>query len=206
MHTPTIDFRAPQAVIAAGAWLCALVPGLPLAPRRIPQSWFRPADPGSTEFTLGRFPAFIWQRPDGGSLWGHGSDEDYGIKVGLVPVMGSPRPGIDPEDMDRYVHPDTDVDELAAHIARALPGLDPRPVKVIPCLITDSPDEQFLVGRLNGGSRVIVAGGDSGHGFKHAAGVGELLAQIVAGERPYCATEFMDPARFPCDPTRTGVP
>jgi glycine/D-amino acid oxidase-like deaminating enzyme len=44
---------------------------------------------------------------------------------------------------------------------------------------------------------VVVAGGDSGHGFKHAAGIGKLLAQIVAGERPYCATGFLDPARFP---------
>jgi sarcosine oxidase len=206
VHTPTVDVRASQVVIAAGAWLGALVPGLPLTPRRIAQTWFRPADPGPADFTLGRFPAFIWHRPDGGSLWGHGSDEDYGVKVGLVPVMGSPRPGIDPEAMDRYIHPDTDIDDLAEHIARALPGLDPRPTKVIPCLITDSPDEQFLVGRLNGGSRVVVAGGDSGHGFKHAAGVGELLAQIVTGERPYCATDFMDPARFACGPTRTGLP
>jgi sarcosine oxidase len=43
---------------------------------------------------------------------------------------------------------------------------------------------------------VIVAGGDSGHGFKHAAGVGELLARIVAGEPTYCETGFLDPARF----------
>jgi len=42
----------------------------------------------------------------------------------------------------------------------------------------------------------VVAGGDSGHGFKHAAGLGELLAQIVAGERPYCTADFLDPARF----------
>jgi sarcosine oxidase len=80
-----------------------------------------------------------------------------------------------------------------------------RPAKVIPCLITDSPDEQFLVGRLKNDSRVV-AGGDSGHGFKHAAGVGELLAQIATGEPAYCAADFLDPARFPCEPTRTGPP
>jgi len=40
-----------------------------------------------------------------------------------------------------------------------------------------------------------VAGGDSAHGFKHAAGIGELLAQIVTGERPHSATGFVDPAR-----------
>jgi sarcosine oxidase len=42
----------------------------------------------------------------------------------------------------------------------------------------------------------VVAGGDSGHGFKHSAGLGELLAEIVTGERLYCAADFLNPARF----------
>ena len=196
VHTPTVELRAAQVVVAAGAWLGTLVPGLPLAPRRTPQYWFRPRDPRSGEFTLDRFPAFIWDRHDGPGLWGHGSAEDYGIKIGPEPVV-SDRAGIDPEEMDRYIHLDTDVDELTALVARALPGLESRPAKVIPCLVTDSPDGQFLAGRLPGQPRVVVAGGDSGHGFKHAAGIGELLAQIVAGEPLYCAADFMDPARFP---------
>ena len=98
--------------------------------------------------------------------------------------------------MDRYIHLDTDIDELSLAVARAFPGLDPRPAKVIPCLVNDSPDGQFLVGQLTGQPRIVVAGGSSGHGFKHAAGIGELLAQLVVGERPYCGTDFMDPARF----------
>jgi sarcosine oxidase len=53
-----------------------------------------------------------------------------------------------------------------------------------------------VVGRVPGRSRLVVAGGDSGHGFKHAAGVGELLAQLVTGEDPYCAVDFLDPGRF----------
>ncbi len=196
VRTPTVAWRASRVVVAAGAWLGALVPGLPLAPRRTPLYWFRPRDPRSRDFTLDRFPAFIWAR-SGAGLWGHGSAEDYGVKIGLEPAgAASDRAGIDPEDMDRYIHLDTDVDELSAAVARAFPGLDPRPAKVIPCLVTDSPDEQFLVGGLGSQPRILVAGGDSGHGFKHAAGIGELLAQIVTGERPYCATDFLDPARF----------
>jgi sarcosine oxidase len=196
VRTPTVEFRAEQVVVAAGAWLGTLVPGLPLAPRRTPLYWFRPRDPASDDFTLDRFPAFIWERPDGNSLWGHGSAEDFGIKIGLDPARATVSDAIDPEQMDRYIHLDTDVDELASCVAQAFPGLEPRPAKVIPCVVTDSPDEQFLVGRLPSEPRFVVAGGDSGHGFKHAAGVGELLAQIVTGERPYCAAGFLDPARF----------
>ena len=197
VRTPTAQWRAERVVVAAGAWLGTLVPGLPLAPRRTPLFWFRPRDPLSDEFTLEKFPSFIWTRPEGEHLWGHGSADDFGVKIGLDPARATPSTAIDPEEMDRYIHLDTDVDLVTSYVAQALPGLDPRPEKVIPCLVTDSPDEQFLVGPLPGEPRVIVAGGDSGHGFKHAAGIGELLAQIVAGERPYCAADFLDPARFP---------
>jgi sarcosine oxidase len=193
VRTPTVEFRAGQAVVAAGAWLGTLVPGLPLVPRRSPLYWFRPRDPGSADFSLDRFPAFIWQFADGGGLWGHGSDEDFGVKIGPEAPGAT---GFDPEQMDRYIHLDTDIDGLAAAVERAFPGLEPRPAKVIPCVVTDSPDEQFVVGCLPGQPRIVIAGGDSGHGFKHAAGIGELLAQIVADEPPYCETGFLDPARF----------
>jgi sarcosine oxidase len=196
VRTPTVEWLASQVVIAAGAWLATLVPGLPLAPRRTPQYWFRPKDPLSDEFTLARFPAFIWERDDGSGLWGHGSAEDYGIKIGPENARTVASADIDPEQMDRYIHLDTDIDELTSTVARAFPGLDPRPAKVIPCVVTDSPDGQFLVGRLTSDPRIVVAGGDSGHGFKHAAGIGELVAQIVTGDSLYCATNFLDPARF----------
>jgi sarcosine oxidase len=193
VRTATVAWRANQVVIAAGAWLGTLLPGLPLVPRRSPMFWFRPQDPRSDEFTLEKFPAFIWDRRDGECLWGHGSADDYGVKIGPETPGVT---GFDPEEMDRYIHLDTDVDRLAASVAAAFPGLDPRPEKVIPCVVTDSPDGQFLIGRPAGQDRVVVAGGDSGHGFKHAAGIGELLAQITTGERPYCETGFLDPARF----------
>ena len=208
VHTPTVDFRASQVVVAAGAWLGTLVPGLPLVPRRTPLYWFRARDPGSGDFTLGKFPAFIWRRPGGEGLWGHGSDEDFGVKVGPAREdSGGPAAaaGIDPEEMDRYIHLGSDIDDLTASVGRAFPGLDPRPSKVIPCLITDTPDGQFVVGRAPSEPRLIVAGGDSGHGFKHAGGIGELLARIVTGERPYCETSFLNPARFGRHASRNGV-
>ena len=178
VHTGTGELRAAQVVVTAGAALGTLMPDLPVTPRPTPVTWFRPKDLGSDEFTLDRFPAFIWSRPDGQGLWGHGSAEDYLIKVGI----------------GRASSPENAVAELSAAVAKALPGLDPQPVEVKPCIVTDSPDDQFLVGRLS--ERIVVAGGDSGHGFKHSAGIGELLARIVTGEATYCQTDFLDPTRF----------
>lgn len=197
VRTPTVEYRSPQVIVSAGPWLGKLVPSLQLAPRRTPQYWFRPRDPDSDAFSLESFPAFIWQRSDGEHFWGHGSDEGFGIKIGPGRAERLPTNlDIDPDEMDRYIHMDSDVDEAASAVAQAFPDLHPRPAKVIPCVVTDSPDGQFIVGRLVREPRVIVAGGDSSHGFKHAAGIGELLAQITAGERPYCETAFLDPARF----------
>jgi sarcosine oxidase len=194
VRTPTVAFRANQVVVTAGAWLGALVPGLPLTVRRTPMFWFAPRDPGSTEFELAGFPAFIWHR-GGADLWGHGSGEGFGVKIGLADA-GTSAGGVDAEELDRYIHPAGDFDQLSAEVASAFPGLDPRPASVIPCLVTDTPDGQFVIGRLADRPRIVLAGGDSGHGFKHAAGIGELLALLTLDEQPYCATEFTDPERF----------
>lgn len=192
VRTPTIAIEAEQVVVCGGAWLGKLVPGLPLSPRRTPLFWFQPKDAGSEAFRLANFPAFIWQFPDGRGLWGHGSDEDFLVKVGLD---GAQRDrGVDPDELDRYIHPRKDIAELSAAIAGHFPELDPEPVKVIPCMVTDSPDGQFLVGRRD--ERLLIAGGDSGHGFKHSAGVGELLAQLTTKQTPYTDVSFIDPTRF----------
>lgn len=192
VRTPTVDITADQVVVATGAWLSKLVPGPPLSPRRTPMFWFQPKDPTSEAFQLSNFPSFIWEFADGRGLWGHGSDEDFLVKVGLDGAEQERE--VDPDELDRSIHPRKDSAELSAAIAGALPDLDPEPVKVIPCMVTDSPDGQFLVGRYD--ERLVIAGGDSGHGFKHCAGVGELLAQLTTKETPYTDVSFVDPLRF----------
>ncbi|MEU1305237.1 N-methyl-L-tryptophan oxidase [Streptomyces shenzhenensis] len=197
-HTPTTRVVARQAVVGAGAWLGQLVPGLPLQPRRVPLFWFRARDPRDEGFALERFPAFIRQLPDGRVLWGHGSDsrEGFGIKIGMED-QGHNFSDTDPDEVDRGIHPDTDIAQLSAWVADAFPGVDPVPAGAAPCMITTTPDHQFVVGRPGGDPRLVVAGGDSGHGFKHAAGIGELLAGFTLGETPYTDVGFLSPDRFP---------
>jgi sarcosine oxidase len=197
--TPTAVFEAGQAVVAAGAWTAKLLPGLPLRPRRTPLYWFAPKADATASFDLSAFPSFIYELADGRSVWGHGAGDGFHIKIGLG---DHGQDDTDPDALDRYIHPRTDVDRLAEAVAAAFPQVDPVPVKAIPCMITNSPDEQFLVGRPEGDPRLVMAGGDSGHGFKHAAGVGELLAWIAVGEQPYGDIGFLDPTRFTSQVTR----
>jgi sarcosine oxidase len=55
-------------------------------------------------------------------------------------------------------------------------------VKSAACLYTATADFRFLVERLPGAPRLILASPCSGHGFKHSAALGERLAQMALGE------------------------
>ena len=47
------------------------------------------------------------------------------------------------------------------------------------CLFTNTPDEHFIIDGLPGAEDVIVASPCSGHGFKFARVVGEILADLA---------------------------
>jgi glycine/D-amino acid oxidase-like deaminating enzyme len=48
-----------------------------------------------------------------------------------------------------------------------------------PCLYTLTPDEHFVIDRHPEHARLVLCGGFSGHGFKFAAVVGEIAADLV---------------------------
>jgi sarcosine oxidase len=54
-----------------------------------------------------------------------------------------------------------------------------------------TPDHDFIIDRLPDAPNVIVASPCSGHGFKFAPVVGEILAQLVTeGETPHDISRF----------------
>ncbi|HJD73556.1 MAG TPA: N-methyl-L-tryptophan oxidase, partial [Enterobacter roggenkampii] len=197
--------RARQVVLAAGAWTGALT-GLPLQPRRVPMFWFTGRERAATDpggiLDLARFPVVIRELDDGRCLWGHGSSrpgqrDGFDVKLGLDDD-GSADLGFsdaEPDHLDRSIAPGRDAAALGAAARLAYPAVEPVPRSGVACMYTRSPDGQFVVGRLPGRERVLVAGGDSGHGHKHAPAVGELLAQAVAGERSFTDVDFMRPGR-----------
>ncbi|WP_328293344.1 N-methyl-L-tryptophan oxidase [Kineococcus sp. NBC_00420] len=197
LHSSARSWRVRQVVVTAGAWLSKLVPNLPLQPRRTPMLWFRPPTPDPS-FDIANLPAFIRELDGDMAVWGHGAMLGHGVKIGMQDV-GRNFTDCDPDTVDRAISWERDVAEISALVARTFPGVDPQPESVIACLTTNSPDHQFLVGRPGGDSRLLVGGGCSGHGFKHATGVGDALARMAVGEEPHSDMSFADPDRVHVD-------
>lgn len=182
--------RFDQVVVTAGAWTGELVPGLGVTPTRTLVTWFAPrageAEQHSAE-TLGVVVAAVgdaW-------MWGHGA-----LPGGLVKLGPADDPAfvpIDPDDLAGSSDP-RDGALVSRLAAAALPGLDPTPTGVRPCMYGRTSDHQFVIGRV--GERLTVAGGCNGHGFKHAAAIGEHLAEVAFASRPTVPLPFADATRF----------
>jgi sarcosine oxidase len=52
------------------------------------------------------------------------------------------------------------------------------------CLYTNTPDQHFVVDVHPGHPQVVIASPCSGHGFKFASALGEVLADLATGRTP----------------------
>ncbi len=64
------------------------------------------------------------------------------------------------------------------------------------CMYTNSPDHHFVIDRHPGYRRVALACGFSGHGFKFASVVGEILADLATGGKTDLPAGFLGMKRF----------
>ncbi|SDH24037.1 N-methyl-L-tryptophan oxidase [Agrococcus jejuensis] len=182
--------RFDQVIVAAGAWTGELVPGLGVTPTRTLVTWFAPR-PGEEAQHSAETLGVVVVAVEDAWMWGHGALPGGLVKLGpaddpaFVPIGPDALPGSsDPRDGAL-------VSRLAA---AALPGLDPTPTGMRPCMYGRTSDHQFVIGRI--GERLTVAGGCNGHGFKHAAAIGEHLAEVALGTEPTVPLPFADPVRF----------
>jgi sarcosine oxidase len=165
--------RAAKVVVAAGSYVAGLVPTLAPYVRPIKQvvGWYPSRDPLAT--ALGRMPGFIVDEGE----WSYFGFPDLGegVKVGR---HGHYRQEIDPE----LPNPPIDAADRAAtedFMARRMPGVVPTGTRFVSCRYTMLPDEDFLIDALPGEPRIIVASPCSGHGFKFASVVGDIVADLV---------------------------
>lgn len=175
VDTPTGRYLGDAAIITAGAWASRALAdlNLPLEVRRKTLWWQRVTDPA--RFTPDRFPVFVCDS-DAGEIYGFPIHGTPGLKIANH-QGGEPA---DPETVDRTTRPGENRDclELAA---RVFPDVTADTIKSAVCLYTMTPDTDFIVDRHPNYPRVAIGAGFSGHGFKFAPAVGELLADLATG-------------------------
>jgi len=195
IETSSGTIEARQAVVTAGGWTAPLL-GAPfdrlLTVNRQVLHWYELNDlaaygPGA--------PAFIWM---------HGAtDVDY--LYGFPPLPGDHRIKVATEQYETRTTADTinrDVDPAESdemyrqHVQGRLAGATPRVAQAAACLYTVTPDRGFIVDRHPRLDSVFVVSACSGHGFKHSAGIGDVVAEQLTGGRNHVDLASFSIARF----------
>jgi sarcosine oxidase len=169
------EFEAKSAIVAAGPWIGRLIPDLPLRVTRQVMSWFEPREPAL--FELGRFPVFLMRTP-------HGNHYGFPSVGGLVKIAKHHHldESVDPESVDRAVSAQDEAAVRAA-VAAHIPAADGPLARAKTCLYTVTPDHDFIIDLAPGAPNVVVASACSGHGFKFAPVLGEILADLATLRR-----------------------
>jgi sarcosine oxidase len=180
------------AILAAGAWAGGLLGnvGIPLTIERQVMYWLRPAGDRS-RFSADRLPVFIWEWEQGRFFYGI-PDDGAGFKV----ARHHEGETVGPDAVERGVGA-TEVAEMRAILARLIPDADGPPVEAVTCLYTNTPDSHFVLGPHPGEPRMIIASPCSGHGFKFASVIGEVLADLATGQTPGFDLSPFRSDRFP---------
>jgi glycine/D-amino acid oxidase-like deaminating enzyme len=131
--------------------------------------------PGDDRFSLDRLP--VWIDFQAG-LYGIPDLDARGFKVGIDRHGAA----IDPDRDDRIVDPGL-VDRTRAWLATRFPGLGDAPlVDGRVCQYENTSTGDFIIDRHPHWPNVWIAGGGSGHGFKHGPAVGREVAALIAGD------------------------
>ncbi len=174
VFTDSGEYTAQRLIITAGAWASGMIPildGLAVPERQV-LAWLQPID-GSL-YTPDVFPVFNAYF-DEGRYYGFPVFGIPGFKVGRYHHLEEI---IDPDSTIKTV---TAEDEavLRSAVERYFPLANGTTMTLKTCMFTNTPDEHFIVDLLPGNTQVIVAAGFSGHGFKFASVIGEILSDLA---------------------------
>jgi len=175
VETERGTYHAGHLIISAGMWISALVTELvrPLTVQRNVLFWFSPAR-DEAHFTPNRFPVFLGEIGPG-LIWYGFPDTGDGFKVALH----HSGPATTPETVDRNVHA-AESDTMRSLLQRFLPAANGPLRETQVCTYTTTPDQHFIIDWHPAADRVLVASPCSGHGFKFASAIGEVLVDLVA--------------------------
>jgi sarcosine oxidase len=156
-------YACDRLILAPGAWAPSLfkIDGLPLEIEPQMLYWFEPAG-GAAPFAPDRFPIYIWDLGRGVQFYGFPADDAQRVKVAF------------------FRSAQIDERSMRAALEPCLPALARgRLVDAVSCKYTLTPDHHFVIDLHPDSPKVVVASPCSGHGYKFASVIGEILADLA---------------------------
>lgn len=184
-------YSAHRLIFTAGAWNSKLLPilnGLAVPERQV-LAWLQPDDVNL--FNKENFPVFVLDHK-GENWYGFPIHEIPGFKFGKfghLEERGTP---------DEIRKEPNEADEIAlrALSSEIFPKGNGPTMALKTCMFTNTPDSHFIIDRHPNYSNVIIAAGFSGHGFKFASVIGEIMAELASEGRSRHDIEMFQLGRF----------
>ena len=174
IHTARGTVETDRVVVTAGPWIGGFAPELAphLTLTRQVLGWFAPIDPALVRPEV--FPVFVL---DGATDTCYGFPDFSGTGVKAASHrMGRVLARADDLRQDGDA---ADEDQIRRGLMPYVPAADGPLLKMRTCLYTRSPDDFFFVDHAPTDRRIVLASPCSGHGFKFASVIGEILADLA---------------------------
>ncbi|WP_261807920.1 N-methyl-L-tryptophan oxidase [Paenibacillus sp. N3.4] len=186
-------YHADRLILSTGAWFSELdsIIELPIRSVRKAVAWFN-SDPEL--YDSAQFPGFTFGAENGG-FYGFPSINGSGVKIGRHDAGQLWKPGMPFEPFGHY---EDDERDLRQALEAFLPQAAGKVNRGAVCKYEFTPDEHFIIDRHPEHAHVFVAGGFSGHGFKFASVVGEILSDLTRESRtkhditPFALSRFQN--------------
>jgi len=184
-------YSAARLVIAGGGWSSRLMHelALPLTLRRMLLGWFNAAP--SHALNAGT-PCFIFDLDDD-FYYGFPQIDGRTIKMAShhgYEVMEKP------EEKDIVAPSESRIEALRSCIRRCMPAVTGHLDRAAHCIYTMTPDEDFILDLHPVHPQISFAAGFSGHGFKFASVVGEILSDLAIEGDTKHPIDFLRLRRF----------
>ncbi len=177
---------AGKLIITSGAWANRemLSLGIDFDIWRKVLFWYD--SPEIANYKLDGFPNFYVEL-DFGSFYGFPAVNEMGLKIGEHEI-----PGISslPDEVRRTLQP-SDEPVILQFIEKVFPRFQPVRTNFTVCMYTITPDFNFILDVHPEYENVIIGAGFSGHGFKFAPVIGEILADLAIDGSTSHPIEFL---------------
>lgn len=185
VRTSRDRYECARLILAPGSWAASLfkIGWLPLEVEPQQLHWFLPQG-GAAAFAPDRFPIYIWDLGGGVQFYGFPAEADGRVKVAFF------RSTVTGEQAMREA------------LAPAIPALaNGALVESVHCKYTLTPDHHFVIGTQPDHPNVVIASPCSGHGYKFASVIGEILAELAIDGATRHPIGLFDPLRFKDSPS-----